>query len=242
MKAIYLKELRSYFSDITGYLVIGVYLLITSLFLFVFTGDFNLLDYGFADLSPFFLLTPWLFIFLIPAVTMRSFTIEREQGTIEIMLTRPVSLFKLIGSKYLAAVTLITITLLPTLLYVITIGLLGEQSFNLDLGSTCGSYVGLLLLALVYTSIGIFCSCISSNQITAFLLAAGLCFFIYYGFEGIAGMLTDQEWIASLGLKYHYESIARGVIDTRDLIYFLSITVFFIAFSEKSLNSIIQKS
>lgn len=242
MKAIYFKELRSYFSSITGYLVISIFLLITSLFLFVFNGEFNLLDYGFADLSPFFLLAPWLFIFLIPAITMRSFTTERHLGTLEIMVTRPVSFYQLIAGKYFAAVTLILIALIPTLLYVITIGMLGETSFNLDIGSTAGSYMGLILIALVYTAIGIFCSSLSSNQITAFLLSASLCFIIYYGFEGIASILLDQDWVAQLGMQYHYESIARGVIDTRNVIYFISVAVFFFALSEKSLKTIIQKS
>ncbi len=242
MKAIYFKELRSYFSSITGYLVISIFLLITSLFLFVFNGEFNLLDYGFADLSPFFLLAPWLFIFLIPAITMRSFTTERHLGTLEIMVTRPVSFYQLIAGKYFAAVTLILIALIPTLLYVITIGMLGETSFNLDIGSTAGSYMGLILIALVYTAIGIFCSSLSSNQISAFLLSASLCFIIYYGFEGIASILLDQDWVAQLGMQYHYESIARGVIDTRDVIYFISVAVFFFALSEKSLKTIIQKS
>lgn len=242
MKAIYLKELRSYFSSVTGYLVIGMFLLITSLFLFVFNGEFNLLDYGFADLSPFFLLAPWLFLFLIPAITMRGFTTERHLGTLEMIVTRPISFYQIIAGKYLAAISLIVIALVPTLLYVITVGVLGETSFNLDLGSTTGSYLGLLLVAFAYTAIGIFCSIVTSNQVAAFLLAAGICFMLYYGFEGIAGILTDQDWVAQLGMQFHYESIARGVIDTRDVIYFLSITVFFFALSEKSLKTIIQKS
>jgi len=240
MKAIYLKELRSYFSSITGYLVIGIFLLVTSLFLFVFDGEFNILNYGFADLSPFFLLIPWLFIFLIPAVTMRSFTIERNLGTLEMIFTRPISHRGIIAGKYLAGVTLIIIALLPTLLYVFTIGQLGEITNNLDIGSTLGSYTGVLLLVLCYVAIGIFCSSVTSNQIIAFLLAAVLCFIMYFGFEGFSTVI-ENDGLAFLGLKYHYESMARGVIDTRDVIYFLSIAVLFFALSELSLKIITQK-
>tara|TARA_R110002012_G_scaffold237075_4_gene410828 strand:- start:428 stop:1153 length:726 start_codon:yes stop_codon:yes gene_type:complete len=240
MKAIYLKELRSYFSSITGYLVIAIFLLVTSLFLFVFDGEFNILNYGFADLSPFFLLIPWLFIFLIPAVTMRSFTIERNLGTLEMIFTRPISFRSIIAGKYLAGVTLIIIALLPTLLYVFTIAQLGETVNNLDLGSTIGSYAGVMLLVLCYVAIGIFCSSITSNQIIAFLLSAVLCFIMYFGFEGFSTVI-ENDGLAFLGLKYHYESMARGVIDTRDVIYFLSIAVLFFALSELSLKIITQK-
>ncbi|PQJ32508.1 gliding motility-associated ABC transporter permease subunit GldF [Nonlabens arenilitoris] len=240
MRAIYLKELRSYFSSITGYLVIAIFLLVTSLFLFVFDGEFNILNYGFADLSPFFLLAPWLFIFLIPAVTMRSFTIERNLGTLEMIFTRPISFRKIIAGKYLAGVTLIIIALLPTLLYVFTIGQLGETVNNLDIGSAIGSYAGILLLVLCYVGIGIFCSSVTSNQIIAFLLAAVLCFVMYFGFEGFSTVINNDS-LAFLGLKYHYESMARGVIDTRDVIYFLSVAVLFFALSELSLKIITQK-
>lgn len=240
MKAIYLKELRSYFSSITGYLVIGIFLLVTSLFLFVFEGEFNILNYGFADLSPFFLLVPWLFIFLIPAVTMRSFTIERNLGTLEMIFTRPISYRNIIAGKYLACVTLIIIALLPTLVYVFTVGQLGETLNNLDMGSTLGSYLGILLLVFCYVAIGIFCSSVTSNQIIAFLLAAVLCFAMYFGFEGFSTVI-ENDGLAFLGLKYHYESMARGVIDTRDVIYFLSVAVLFFALSEMSLKLTTEK-
>ncbi|WP_405352092.1 gliding motility-associated ABC transporter permease subunit GldF [Nonlabens sp. Asnod3-H03] len=240
MKAIYLKELRSYFSSITGYLVIAIFLLVTSLFLFVFDGEFNILNYGFADLSPFFLLIPWLFIFLIPAVTMRSFTIERNLGTLEMIFTRPISFRSIIAGKYLAGVTLIVIALLPTLLYVFTIAQLGETLNNLDIGSTIGSYAGVMLLVLCYVAIGVFCSSLTANQIIAFLLSAVLCFIMYFGFEGFSTVI-ENDGLAFLGLKYHYESMARGVIDTRDVIYFLSIAVLFFALSELSLKIITQK-
>ncbi|OUS12589.1 gliding motility-associated ABC transporter permease subunit GldF [Nonlabens dokdonensis] len=241
MKAIFIKELNGFFSSLTGYLVIGIFLIITSLFIFIFKGEYNILDYGFADLAPFFLIIPWLFMFLIPAVTMRSFTVERNLGTLEMLSTRPISTRKLIGGKYLAALVLIIIALIPTLIYVYSLGQLGETPNNLDYGSTFGSYLGAILLAMSYTSIGVFSSTVTSNQIVAFLLAAVLCFIFYFGFDGLNNYLADNDFLASLGLKYHYESMARGVLDTRDVIYFLSVAVLFFALSEISLKTILSK-
>jgi ABC-2 type transport system permease protein len=207
------------------------------LFVFVFDGEFNVLNYGFADLTPFFLVVPWLFMFLIPAICMRSFTVERELGTLEIVLTRPISIRSLIGGKYLAALTLILLALIPTVLYVLTVGELGTSSYNIDLGSTLGSYLGTILLALSYTAIALFSSTITKNQIVAFLGAALLCFTMYFGFEGIVGYVSSDSLLTSFGMKYHYESMARGVLDTRDVIYFVSVAVFFFALSEISLKS-----
>ena len=241
MKAIFIKELNGFFSSLTGYLVIGIFLIITSLFIFIFKGEYNILDYGFADLAPFFLIIPWLFMFLIPAVTMRSFTVERNLGTLEMLSTRPISTRKLIGGKYLAALVLIIIALIPTLIYVYSLGQLGETPNNLDYGSTFGSYLSAILLAMSYTSIGVFSSTVTSNQIVAFLLAAVLCFVFYFGFDGLNNYLADNDFLASLGLKYHYESMARGVLDTRDVIYFLSVAVLFFALSEISLKTILSK-
>jgi ABC-2 type transport system permease protein len=237
MRAIYLKELRGFFSSLSGYLIICIFLLVSGLFVFVFDGEFNVLNYGFADLTPFFLVVPWLFMFLIPAICMRSFTVERELGTLEIVLTRPISIRSLIGGKYLAALTLILLALVPTVLYVLTVGELGTSSYNIDLGSTLGSYLGTILLALSYTAIALFSSTITKNQIVAFLGAALLCFTMYFGFEGIAGYVSSDSLLTSFGMKYHYESMARGVLDTRDVIYFVSVAVFFFALSEILLKS-----
>lgn len=242
MKAIYLKEIRGFFSSLSGYLIICIFLLVSGLFVFVFDGEFNVLNYGFADLTPFFLLIPWLLMFLIPAICMRSFTVERELGTLEILLTRPISIRGLIGGKFLAAFTLIVLALIPTLIYVITVGELGTTTYNIDLGSTFGSYLGALLLALSYTAISIFASTITKNQIVAFLVAAMICFAMYFGFEGIAGYMSSDTFLASLGMKYHYESMARGVLDTRDVIYFLSVGVFFFALSEISLKTSLDRN
>lgn len=241
MKAIFLKELRSFFTGFTGYLVIGIFLILSGLFLFVFEGEFNLIDFGFADLAPFFLLIPWLFMFLIPAITMRSFTIERNLGTLEMLVTRPISLRGLILGKYLGALCLICIALVPTLIYVYSIGALGEVRYNLDYGVTAASYMGAILLATAYTAIGIFCSSVTGNQIVSFLLAALLSFFMYYGLEGLATYMDGSDSITSLGLKYHYESIARGVLDTRNVIYMLSIALFFLAMSNLMLRNNLEK-
>jgi ABC-2 type transport system permease protein len=239
MKAILLKEFRSFFGSPIGYLVIAIFLLLTGLFLWVFEGDYNILNSGFADLTPFFTIAPWILLFLIPAVTMRSFADEKKQGTMELLLTKPMSLLEITGGKFLGSFLLLIIAILPTLVYVKVIYDLGLPEGNLDFGSTMGSYFGLLFLMGAYTSIGIYTSSLSDNQIVAFLLSVLLCFFLYFGFQGIS---TFGIWgnfnnvIASLGIDYHYKSISRGVIDTRDIIYFLSIITLFIAMTVLNLK------
>lgn len=231
MFAILKKEISSFFSSAIGYLVVAIFLIINGLFLWVFKGDFNILNYGFADLTPFFTVAPWILVFLIPAITMRSFSEEKRLGTLELLLTKPISEWQIVLGKYFGAFTLIIIALLPTLLYVYTVWQLGNPTGNLDIGSTLGSYFGLLFLVAAYTSIGVFTSTLSENQIVAFITAVFLCFFLYFGFEGIANFSnfgSATAFVESLGMKSHFNSIARGVIDTRDVIYFLSITVFFI--------------
>ena len=232
MLAILKKEINSFFATSVGYLVIALFLLINGLFLWIFKGDYNILDNGFADLNSFFELAPWVFLFLIPAITMRAFSDEKKMGTLELLLTKPLSLKSIVLGKYFGAVILICLALVPTLLYIITISNLGNPSGNWDFGSTLGSYIGLLFLVFAYTAIGIFASTLSKNQIVAFIIAVFLCFFMYYGFEGIASITTISNFlIASLGMKAHFNSVARGVIDTRDLIYFLSVSVLFISFT-----------
>ena len=220
------REINSFFSSTIGYLVISVFLVINGLFLWVFSGNYNILDAGFADLSPYFELAPWVLLFLIPAVCMRAFSDEMKMGTLELLLTKPVSLKQIVLGKYFGALILIIIALIPTILYVLTISELGNPPGNWDVGSTIGSYIGLLFLVFAYTSIGIFSSTLSQNQIVAFIIAVFLCFALYYGFEGLS---SSTFTISGLGMKAHFDSVARGVLDTRDLIYFLSVTVFFIA-------------
>lgn len=229
MFAILKKEVRSFFASPIGYLVIAIFLLLTGLSLWVFKGDMNILDNGFADLSSFFTLAPWIFIFLVPAITMRSFADEKKQGTIEILLTKPVSILQIVLGKFFGYFILILLALLPTLIYVYSIYQLGNPVGNLDTGSILGSYFGLVMMGAAYTSIGIFSSSVTDNQIVAFVIAIFLCFFMYYGFEGLSEYnILGNFHPESLGMQYHYTSISRGVLDVRDVLYFLSITAFFI--------------
>lgn len=230
MFSILKKEINSFFASPIGYLVVAVFLLLNGLFLWVFKGDFNILDNGFADLSSFFLLSPWILIFLIPAVTMRSFSDEKKQGTLELLLTKPISNLHIVLGKYFGAFILILIALVPTLLYVVTVSKLGATEGNLDIESTMGSYFGLLFLVAAYTSIGIFASTLSDNQIVAFIIAVFICFFFYFGFEGLSDykIFGDALYLEKLGMASHFQSMGRGVLDTRDMLYFISITLFFI--------------
>jgi len=231
MKPILLKELNSFFSSPIAYLVIAVYLLINGLFLWVFKGDFNILHAGFADLNSYFFLAPWIFIFLIPAITMRSFSDEINTGTIEILKTKPITTWELILGKYFGSFILVVLAIMPTLIYAYSIYQLGNPIGNLKFGATFGSFIGLLFLAGTYTAIGIFSSTISKNQIVSFITAVFLCFFLYYGFEAISNfnIFGDLDYtIQNIGMKAHFNSFSKGVIDTRDLIYFSSVTFFFL--------------
>lgn len=236
MFAILKKEINTFFSSPIGYLVIAIFLLLNGLFLWVFKGDFNILDYGFADLSSFFLITPWILMFLIPAVTMRSFSDEKKQGTLELLLTKPLSTLQIVLGKYFGALILIILAIIPTFLYVFTVYQLGNPVGNLDMGSTLGSYFGLLFLITSYTAIGVFASTLSDNQIVAFLIAISICFLFYIGFEGIAEF-TSSTFLEQFGMSYHFKSMGRGVLDSRDIIYFLSITIFFISITQSTFKN-----
>ena len=227
MLAILKKEFNSFFSSPMGYLVIAIFLVLNGLFIWLFKGEFNILDYGFADLTPFFTLAPWILLFLIPAVTMRCFSDEKKQGTLELLLTKPISHLKIVLGKYLGAFLLVVLALIPTLLYVYTVHHLGNPEGNLDMAAVFGSYLGLLFLIAAYTAIGVFASTISDNQIVAFIIGLFLCLIFYIGFESLAEF-ASSTLIEKLGMNAHYKSMSRGVLDTRDIIYFLSITIFFI--------------
>jgi len=229
MKALLLREIKSFFGSVTGYLVMAVFLLLSGLFLFVFEGEFNILNSGYNDLTPFFTLAPWILIFLIPAVTMRSFSDESKQGTVELLLTKPLSLLEIVLGKFFGAWVLIILTILPTFIYIYVLNNLGYPPGNIDWGSTLGAYLGLLFLITAYTAIGIFTSTLSENQIVSFILAVILCFCFYFGFEGLSQISQNQNhFIASLGMESHYRSMSRGVIDTRDLLYFISVSMLFL--------------
>ena len=239
MKSIIIREIKSFFGSPIGYLVIAIFLILNGLFLWVFDGEYNILNSGFADLTPFFTISPWILIFLIPAVTMRSFSDEKKQGTIELLLTKPISVWEIVSGKFFGAFLLIVIALIPTLIYVYVISKLGIEGSNIDLGSTMGSYFGLLFLIAGYTAIGIFTSTLSENQIVAFLIAVLLCFIFYFGFEGISSIIKSQsEIIATFGMQNHYKSMSRGVLDTRDIIYFVSISIAFLSCTVYKLNSL----
>lgn len=234
MIAILKKEINTFFASPIGYLVIAVFLLLNGLFLWVFKGEFNLLDNGRANLSSFFLLAPWIIIFLVPAVTMRSFSDEKKQGTLELLVTKPISHLQIVLGKYFGAFVLILLALLPTLIYVYTVSQLGNPQGNLDMGSTIGSYFGLLFLVAAYTAIGVFASTLSDNQIVAFIIAVFICFFFYFGFEGLSNyyIFGDLVYMEDLGMASHYNSMSRGVIDTRDLVYFISVALAFLLFTK----------
>ncbi len=239
MKAILIKEIKSFFGSLMGYLVIGVFLLLCGLFLWVFDGEYNILQSRYNDLSPFFKFAPWVLLLLVPAVTMRSFAEEKKQGTIELLLTKPVSALEIVAGKFFGAAILIILAILPTLVYIWVLQPYGFPENNIDLGSTFGSYIGLLFLLLAYTAIGVFASTLTENQIVAFLVAAATCFLFFIGFEKLADF-TNINTIAieKLGMNYHYKSISRGVIDSRDIIYFASLSAVFIAITHFQIKSL----
>ncbi len=230
MFAIFRKEISGFFSSLTGYIVISVYLLVNSLFMWIFPGEWNIFDNGYAGLDTLFFLSPWIFLFLVPAVTMRMFAEEKRLGTIELIFTRPVTERGIIWGKYLASVVLVLLALLPGLIYYYSVFKLGEIPGNLDKGGILGAYTGLFFLASIYASAGIFASSLTDNQVIAFILAVLLCFILYMGFDSAAylpGLKKIDETIIRLGINEHYKSISRGVIDIRDLIYFVSVVVIF---------------
>ena len=238
MLAIFKKEFNSFFSSTIAYLTIGMFLLINGLFLWVFDDDFNILNAGFADLTSFFYLAPWILIFLIPAITMKTFADEFRSGTIEILKTRPITNVTLVLGKFFAILTLLIIVLIPTFVYVYSIHELGNPVGNLDYGSISGSYLGLFLLASSFASIGIFTSTLSKNQVVAFLLGICMVFLFYYGFDAVSSLFGDYSYTIKLfGMNEHYKSISRGVIDSRDVLYFMSIIIFFLFVSKQKLTN-----
>ena len=230
MYAIFIKEISGFFSSLTGYIVIIVFLLINSLFMWVFPGEWNILDSGYAGLDTLFLLSPWVFLFLVPAVTMRMIAEEKRLGTIELIYSRPLTERGIIYGKYLASVSLVLLALIPGLVYYISVYLLGESPGNLDKGGTWGAFIGLFFLASVYASAGLFASSITDNQVIAFIIAVLICFVLFMGFDSFAylpGLKTLDEFVIRLGINEHYKSISRGVLDIKDIVYFISVVAIF---------------
>jgi ABC-2 type transport system permease protein len=217
------KEITSFFGSLTGYVVLFVFLLTTSLFLWVFPGNYNIPESGYASLDGLFALAPWVYLFLVPAITMRMFAEEKRMGTMEILLTRPISAFRIVLAKYLAGLLLVLFSLLPSFIYFYSVYALGNPVGCIDTGGTWGAYIGLFFLAAIYVAIGILASALTDNQIFAFILAMALSFFAYLGFDLVGSMQlpsSTQQFITSLGINEHYNSVSRGVVDLRDLVYF----------------------
>ena len=232
MIALFRKEINNFFGSVTGYIVLLVFLCATGLIIWVFPGsEYNILEFGYASYEPFFVLAPWLFMFLIPAVTMKSLAEELKSGTIELLMTKPLSDMKIVFAKYASGVVLVLIALVPTLVYFGSLYFLASPSGNIDIAGIIGSYLGLLLLCSAFVAIGVFCSALSSNQVVAFILALLFSFFFYSGFEflsSITGPSFISNFLSAMGIQEHYTSLSRGVIDTRDVIYYFSLTCFFL--------------
>lgn len=240
MYSLFVKEIRAFLSSLIGYIVIVVFLLAISLFMWIVPGETNVLDIGYAGLDTLFSIAPWVFLFLIPAITMRSFADEKKSGTIELLLTRPLTDMQIILAKYFAGLVLVLFSLLPTLVYFYSVGELGYPEWNLDTGGTWGSYIGLLLLGSSFVAMGIFSSSLTDNQIISFVLAFVLSFFCYVGLEQVSSLSlfgAADTFIASLGINAHYNALSRGVIDTRDVVYFLSFNFLFLLCTRTVLES-----
>ena len=239
MLSILRKEINTFFSSLIGYMVIGIFLVTIGLMMWVFP-TYSVLEYNYATMDQLFNLAPVIFTFLIPAITMRSFAEENQTGTIELLSTRPLSDWEIILGKYLACVLLVIIAILPTVVYYYSIYQLGAPKGNLDAGATLGSYFGLVLLGATFASIGVFASALTKNQIVAFILATFLCFFFFWTFFFLSSLPafvgTIDYIVQMIGIDYHYNSISRGVIDSRDLIYFLSVITFFLFCTQLALG------
>ncbi len=234
MFSLFRKEVCSFFNSVMGYLIIGMFLVLNTLFLWIFKGGSNIFNLEYANLNSFFFIAPWILIFIIPAITMRMISEERRIGTLELLLIQPISEYKIIIAKFLAALTLSFIMLLPTVMYIFTIYQLGLPSGNIDIGGVLGGYIGLFMLSSVFCAIGMFSSSFTSNQVVAFMLGVFLCFFMFYGFTALADYDMFGQFdntLVYLGLNEHYINMGIGVIDTRDVLYFVSVIVLYLSLS-----------
>ncbi|MES2827819.1 MAG: gliding motility-associated ABC transporter permease subunit GldF [Bacteroidota bacterium] len=234
MYAVFKRELFSLLNSLMAYITIGVFLLAAGLLLWFFP-DTSILEYGYAELNGFFSLVPFLFLFLIPALTMRSFAEERREGTYVLLATRPLNDWQIILAKYLSCYVLVLFALLPTLVYCVSIYQLALPKGNIDSGAVIGSYIGLSLLSAAFTAVGIFASSITKNQVVAFAVAVFLCFIAYNGFDAMSkifGLSALENTLLGLSVNEHYQSISRGVLDTRDLVYFISFVLLFLGLTK----------
>lgn len=240
MWALFKKEISGFFSSLTGYLVIVVFLLLNSLFMWIVPGQFNVIENGYATMDSLFAIAPWVFLFLVPAITMRMISEEKRTGTLELLYTRPVTELQIILAKFLASWTLVLLSLIPTLIYFWSVSRLGSPPGNMDMGGTWGSYMGLLFLGGIYAAIGMFASSLTGNQIVAFIIAVFLSFLVYLGFDLLSGIAESGRtafMVSRLGISYHYNSISRGVIDSRDILYFAGVILLFIVGTRTLLQS-----
>ncbi|MFD2998787.1 gliding motility-associated ABC transporter permease subunit GldF [Pontibacter toksunensis] len=239
MLSILKKEFNGFLNSLIAYIVITVFLVAIGMFMWVFPES-SVLEYGFADLQTLFNMAPWLFLFLIPAITMRTFAEEKREGTIELLLTKPLTDLELILGKYFAALLLGLFALVPTLLYYYSVYELGNPQGNVDSAAVVGSYIGLIFLAGVFAAIGVFASSVSDNQIISFVIAVFLCYIIYTGFDLIASIPVWGSYsylISQLGISYHYSSISKGLVDSRDVLYFLSVIAIMVLATKLVLKS-----
>jgi ABC-2 type transport system permease protein len=228
MIQVFKREFAGYLSSLIAYMVIGVFLTGIGLLTWVFP-ETSVLDYGYADLDTLFSMAPYVFIFLIPAITMKSFAEEKKMGTLELLLTKPLSDSDVVVGKFLAAFTLVLVALLPTTIYYFSVSVLGNPAGNIDTAAVIGSYIGLILLSAIFCSIGMLASSLTTNQIVAFILAAFLCFIFYTGFDSLSSFAgVNALLVKQVGILFHYDSLSKGLIDSRDVMYAISVTGFFV--------------
>lgn len=233
------KEINTFLNSLIAYIVISVFLTGIGLLMWVFP-ETSVLEYGYADMNTLFTLGPYVFMFLVPAITMRMFAEEKRAGTLELLLTKPITDWQIILGKYFSGVFIVIVALLPTLIYYYSIYQLGNPVGNLDTAGIIGSYVGIVLLGAVFTAIGIFSSLISTNQIVSFIIAVFLCFLLYTGLGSIAA-INDwgswSMWLEQLGIVYHYRALSKGLLDTRNIIYLISLAAFLLMLTKLVLSS-----
>jgi ABC-2 type transport system permease protein len=240
MYAIFIRELQNFFSSLSGYIAAIVFLVVTGLILWVFPGNLNILDGGYASLNGFFTIAPWVLLLLVPAATMRTFSDEKRFGTLELLLTRPISDGRLVLGKFFATLVLVLIVLVPSMVYYLSVYLLASPVGNIDVGGTWGSFIGLFLLASTYASVGIFTSSLTGNAIVSFLLSVLFCLLLFSGLSALASLPLFsgvKSLLMSLSINEHYASISRGVLDSRDVVYFISVIFLFIIFTRTVLES-----
>ncbi|MBQ3634741.1 MAG: gliding motility-associated ABC transporter permease subunit GldF [Bacteroidales bacterium] len=232
MIELYKKEIATFFCSPIGYLVVGVFLVLVWLLLWVVPSELNILYGGYATLSSLFDVAPWIYLFLVPAIAMRLIADERKTGTIELLLIRPIGVWRIVLAKYLAGLTLVLVSIAPTIVYAIVVDGLSVSETGIDVGGTIGSYIALVFLAATYMSVGLFASSLTDNQIVAFVVAAALCALLYIGFDMFTALSPQSDWAAALteiGIASHYSSLSRGVIDSRDVVYFVSVALLMLA-------------